>query len=150
MKPHTTLRAMLVCTKDKLEKEEQGELVYRIPCKNCDDVYVGENGRLLKTRLEEHKKDVTQEEEEQYTRSARRASERTFNKSAVTDHVKRLNHVVDWEDTRIVDRESNKRKRHVRESIWIKRAGPQAMNRDEGNYDLPSVYVAVIPPEQQC
>ena len=34
--------------KDKVELEEQGELVYQIPCKNCGAEYIGETGRLLK------------------------------------------------------------------------------------------------------
>ena len=58
MRPYTTLRHMLVHSKDKVELEEQGELVNQIPCKNCGAEYIGETGRLLKTRLEEHRKDV--------------------------------------------------------------------------------------------
>ena len=58
MRPHTTLRRLLVHPKDKVELEEQGELVYQIPCKNCGAKYIGETGRLLKTRLVEHRKDV--------------------------------------------------------------------------------------------
>ncbi len=72
------------------------------------------------------------------------------NKLAVTDHVKRLNRVVYWEGTQSFDRESNKRKRHMREYMWIRRVGSHAMNRDEGNYDLPMSYNTVIPAESQC
>ena len=49
MRPHTTLRRLLVHPKDKVELEEQGELVYQIPCKKCGAEYIGETGRLLKT-----------------------------------------------------------------------------------------------------
>ena len=45
MRPHTTLRRLLVHPKDKVELEEQGELVYQIPCKNCGAEYIGETGR---------------------------------------------------------------------------------------------------------
>ena len=41
MRPHTTLRRLLVHSKDKVELEEQGELVYQIPCKNCGAEYIG-------------------------------------------------------------------------------------------------------------
>ena len=58
MRPHTTLRLLLVHPKDKVELEEQDELVYQIPCKNCGAEYIGKTGRLLKTQLEEHRKDV--------------------------------------------------------------------------------------------
>ena len=58
MRPHTTLRRLLVHPKDKVELEEQGELVYQILCKNCGAEYIGETGRLLKTSLEEQGKHV--------------------------------------------------------------------------------------------
>ena len=72
MRPHTTLRRLLVHPKDKVELEEQGELVYQIPCKNCGAEYIGETGRLLKTRLEEHRKDVDNTKKEKYTRSGKK------------------------------------------------------------------------------
>lgn len=37
--------------------QQQGG-VYRIPCRNCDRVYIGETGRNLETRINEHKRDV--------------------------------------------------------------------------------------------
>ena len=72
IRPHTTLRRLLVHPKDKVELEEQGELVYQIPCKNCGAEYIGETGRLLKTRLEEHRKDVDNTKKEKYTRSGKK------------------------------------------------------------------------------
>jgi len=35
MRPHTTIRNLLVHRKDKVNTEETAECVYRIPCKNC-------------------------------------------------------------------------------------------------------------------
>ena len=32
------------------------EFVYKIPCKNCERVYVGETGRQLAARVKEHRK----------------------------------------------------------------------------------------------
>ena len=58
MRPHTTPRRLLVHPQDKVESAEQGELLYQIPCNNCGAEYVGETGRLLNTRLDEHRKDV--------------------------------------------------------------------------------------------
>ena len=72
MKPHSTLRRQLVHPKDKCEMSEQGELVYQIPCKNCDSSYIREIGRLFKTRLEEHQKDANSAPNTQYTRNARK------------------------------------------------------------------------------
>ena len=50
MRPHTTLRRLLVHPKDKVEPEEQDELVYQILCQSCGAAYIGETGRLFKTR----------------------------------------------------------------------------------------------------
>ena len=44
---NTTIRRLLVHPKDKVELEEQGELVYQIPCKNCGAEYIGETGGLF-------------------------------------------------------------------------------------------------------
>ena len=143
MLPHTTLRRLLVHPKDKVELEEQGELVYQIPCKNCGAEYIGETGRLLKTRLEEHRKDVDNTKKEKYTRSGKKRLMSTINKSALTDHATTENHIIDWEGVNIVDKEPNRRIRHIKEAIWIRKARTP-INRDEGNYELPHVYDDVI------
>ena len=55
MKPHQTLRNVLVHPKDT-GKPKEG--VYTIDCKNCSNEYVGETKRLLAQRIKEHKKEV--------------------------------------------------------------------------------------------
>ena len=72
MRPHTTLRRLLAHPKDKVELEEQGELVYQIPCKNCGAAYIGETGSLLKTRLEDNRKDVDNTKKDKCTRSGKK------------------------------------------------------------------------------
>ena len=72
MRPHTAFRRLLVHHKDKVELGEQGELVYQTLCKNCGAEYIGETGRLLKTRLEEHRKDEDNTKNGKYTRSRKK------------------------------------------------------------------------------
>ena len=143
MHPHTTIRCLLVHSKDKVELEEQGELVYQIPCKNCGAEYIGETGRPLKTRLEEHRKDVDNTKKEKYTRSGKKRLMSTINKSTPTDHLSAENHIIDWEGVKIVDKEPNRRIRHIKEAIWIRKARTP-INRDEGNYELPHMCDYVI------
>ena len=146
MRPHDTLRHNLVHPKDKcVVPDEVGQLVYQIPCKNCESSYVGETGRLLKTRLEEHMKDAENSamDMSKYTRSARKVSERTYNKSALSDYQNQMNHIIDWEGIRVLDREAHQRSRQVREAVWIRRT-KGAINRDEGAYDLSHIYDRVI------
>ena len=73
MKPHCTLRRMLVSPKDKTEPREG---VYTINCQNCDGVYIGETKRSLSTRVKEHKDEVEKlTAQRPFTRANRKESE---------------------------------------------------------------------------
>ena len=41
--------------KDTDEDRKNKNLVYSIPCKDCDTVYIGETGRMKETRINERK-----------------------------------------------------------------------------------------------
>ena len=49
---------MLKKPKDKIGKEDNRGIVYKIRCKSCDSVYVGQTSRALKTRVKEHAKAI--------------------------------------------------------------------------------------------
>ena len=55
-----------------------------------------------------------------------------MNKSAITDHVAKENHVINWSGAKILERGLRKT-RQVKESIWIRKE-PNWMNRDGGAY----------------
>ena len=61
-----------------------------------------------------------------------------------TEFVARANHIIGWEDAKIIEREAQRKARWIRESIWIRRRGRSVMNRDEGIYNLSHVYDPVI------
>jgi len=46
--------------------------------------------------------------------------------------------VIDWENTKVIDREADKAGRLIREAIWIRKT--DNMNRDEGSYQLSHVW----------
>ena len=75
-------RKHLVHPKDKNQPSETAGCVYEISCKNCDFTYVGETGRLLGTRLKEHRKEA----------------EKISNKlqTPISDQVASTNHIIDW------------------------------------------------------
>ena len=50
MKPHSTLKSLLVQPKDKTDPKEG---VYNIDCKGCDEKYMGEKKQKLKVRVKE-------------------------------------------------------------------------------------------------
>ena len=51
LKPHGTLRQRLVAPKDKSDPKDLSGVVYRIPCKDCNKVYIGESARAFADRL---------------------------------------------------------------------------------------------------
>ena len=55
-KPTNMLRQILVWLKDKVIKERVVCPVYHISCDSCDESYIGEMGKSLKSRLMEHRR----------------------------------------------------------------------------------------------
>ncbi|BHF66391.1 hypothetical protein SprV_0200940800 [Sparganum proliferum] len=54
-RPKATMRNRVMKIKDRLKPEEQSGVVYRIPCQNCLCNYTGQTGRMLGSRIHEHK-----------------------------------------------------------------------------------------------
>jgi len=111
--------------------EEKPEVVYKIPCKNCERVYVGQTGRPLGARVKEHRKEVDSITGI-FNRAEKTRAASISNKSALTAQTE--NHVIDWANAKVIDRESDKAGRLIREVIWIRKT--DNMNRDEGSYQL--------------
>ena len=130
---------MLVHPKDKMELKKTTNCVYEIPCKSCSQSYIGETKRQFGTRLNEHKLEADKAGEATFTRSKRKESLTEMNKSAITDHVARENHIIDWENAKILDKEENKKARWIKEAIWIRSKG-NTMNRDGGTYLLSNIF----------
>ena len=139
MKPCNTLRQQLVHPKDKRSHMDTAGVLYRISCKQCPRNYIGETGRRLGVRIKEHQDDVKKKVNVRYTRNQRKMSTEDYNKSALTDHTTQQNHVIDWDSTKIVGREDQYLRRQIRESIRI-RQETKPLNRDKGNYPLPSLW----------
>ncbi len=94
VKPHQTLRNILVHPKDKIEDSKKCGVVYRISCKNCPKQYIGETGRQLGVRINEHQNEADKVNETVHTRSQRKTSASHFHKSAISDHVGQENPVI--------------------------------------------------------
>ena len=82
----TTLRSMLT----RVKGPQKHVVVYQVPCAQCNEVYIGETGRPLKTRISEHKRAVTMGD--------------ARNANAV--HWMRTGHSMDWKAATVVDRAS--------------------------------------------
>ena len=149
VKPHLKLRNLLVHPKDKIETGNKCNVIYELPCKSCDKSYIGETGRMFKTRLGEHRKECEKVGLKIRTRSVAQETEAQCLKSAVSEHCGKENHIMNWEDCKILESESNKKSRWIKESMWLRKRGKKAMNRDEGGYMLSKAWNTVLSQEGQ-
>ena len=115
-KPVKKLRDMLVHPKDPLDKMKKQGTVYQLECADCGARYVGETGRDLATRIQEHKRAVRLLQPE---------------KSAVAEHVLSTHHEIKWTEVVVVSQEKTWRQRRWKEAIAIKSSGA-TLNRDDG------------------
>ena len=60
-------------------------------------------------RQEEHRKEVESISSRTFTRSDRKSRAAEMNKSAITDHVAKENHVMNWSGAKILEREGHRK-----------------------------------------
>ena len=89
-------------------------MIYEIPCKDSEKVYVGETFRTSKKRLYERKQAVMKFDMN----------------NGVAARVHKEDHQIDWEDTKVVGQEEFYWKRRVMEAIQIQQCGQMCMNLD--------------------
>jgi len=142
-RPHRTLRNFVVYPKDKVKDEEKTELIYRVPCKNCCSSCIGETGRKFGLRIKEHKKEVDSFTAGTQTRVSRARESSVTHKPAIADHVVEEKHVIDWDKAKVVDRETQRQTRWIKEAFWIRKT-PMCMNRDAESYQLSHTWNQVI------
>ena len=126
MKPFYTLSSVFRKPKDCICNSDKCGIVYEIPCRNCNSVYIGETGRSLKTRKKEHIYAVKNFD---------------FDKSAFCEHVVKFDHTIAWNETKILKMEPNFQRRRTAESFFINQRSKKlnVLNRNDG-LQLPSVY----------
>ena len=79
-----------------------------------------------------------------FTRSHRSISSAESNRSALTDHAVQENRVISWSAASVIDRESDRSTRWIKEAVHIRKEGPRSMNRDEGSYQLSHKYQLLL------
>ncbi|KAK7915480.1 hypothetical protein WMY93_011241 [Mugilogobius chulae] len=144
VKPYRNIRQLLVHPKDRIENHQKCNVIYEIPCKSCKKTYIGETGRAFTVRKHEHKKECEKETAGRLTRTEHQRAQQDNLKSAISDHCKRNNHVMDWDKSRIINQESNKYKRWIKEAIEIRKRGADTMNRDEGSFQLSRTWDSLL------
>ena len=85
----------------KINEAEGG--IYKIPCKDCNKIYIGETGKNLQTRIKQHRREF-----DNYN---------TSNANVV--HWLDNGHRINWESASLIKKCNNERKRKIIESAKI-------------------------------
>ena len=104
MKPIRTIGQYLPSPEDPITSDEIICVVYEVPCKECEFVYVGQTKQDLNFPLKEHQTAIKQQKPEN---------------SAFCEHVILFDQVIDWANSQILKTESNFSKRLIAESWFI-------------------------------
>ncbi|XP_062704716.1 uncharacterized protein LOC134287025 isoform X2 [Aedes albopictus] len=109
--------------KDPIPKLKTKNVVYAVPCGTEDGkVYVGQTGRMLKTRINEHQNNIRKKE----------------SKTGLTQHHLDEGHNFDFANTEILERIDNQASRTIAEAFHIKLLGDDKivnMQRECGGID---------------
>lgn len=109
--------------KDPIPKQKTKNVVYAVPCGTDDGkVYVGQTGRMLETRINEHRSNIRKKEA----------------KTGLTQHHMEEGHNFDFEKTDILERIENQETRTIAEAFHIKLIGDDRtvnMQRECGGID---------------
>ncbi len=97
----STIKTLLVRNKTCVETVAG---VHKIPCKDCELVYIDETGSDLDIRIKEHKYSV-----------------RTANENnAIAKHVWDKNHCIDWANGQLLYKTNDSKTRKIIVSLYIK------------------------------
>ena len=121
--PVKTIGNFLTVPKDPIQEHEKSQLVSKIPCADCEFVYIGQTKRDLKSRIAEHKRTVKNHEPE---------------KSALCKHLMLFDHCINWNQA-VVLKYVDRFYRRLTSESWYIHAHPYVINRSDGEA-LPAVY----------
>ncbi|KAL6419712.1 hypothetical protein ACFW04_013676 [Cataglyphis niger] len=92
------LNSLIKRGKDRLPISNRTKVVYKINCKNCSALYIGQTKRHLSTRVKEHFNNIKMQ---------------ASNLSLISKHKLKFNHDFDWSTPDILHNEKHLRKREI-------------------------------------
>ncbi|UYV71762.1 hypothetical protein LAZ67_9000298 [Cordylochernes scorpioides] len=110
------------------DQKQKKDLVYQIPCLNCNSVYIGETSRDLSIRIKEHQRNIS----------------KLNPNSLIVDHVRETGHTPDFNNIRILHTNAKtKTQRLILEAIETMKH-PKPLNK---SIQLPSQPLSIRNPE---
>ena len=108
--------------------ENECNVVYKIPCLECNKFYVGQTSKTLKERIKQHKYYIN-----------------TFKEnSALFQHCFEASHKINWNESKIIANCNEKTKRITLESAIIKKTWTNNLNINEGYFKLDDIVTYYI------
>ncbi|XP_065084688.1 uncharacterized protein LOC135706931 [Ochlerotatus camptorhynchus] len=96
-----TTKTLLRPIDDPILPQQQHNVIYSIPCRNCEKVYIGMTTNHLKKRLSGHKSNINKLAEILQT------TQHIHAKTAVIQHIADHQHTFNLEGTKIIDHRSS-------------------------------------------
>lgn len=127
MQNKKTIRNLYTHLKDKTPILQQSNVVYSIPCSDCDMVYIGQTSRTVSARVTSHKSD---------TRTKKSSCQLAI-------HSNQLRHTMNYEDMKILDTQINTKKRTFLEMVRIAQTD-NTMNSRKDIEGLSGIYTYLI------
>ena len=110
--------------------------MYQVPCNDCLCVYTGETESRYGVREKAHERGVSSLEKVKFRWVRKKDSVSELHNSAITDHVARNNHTIDWEGVKFPSRDCDT----IRRGMWE----AHAMNCDWVHHQLPQCYTKLL------
>ena len=126
-KPCNKLSKYIKLDKDNVDKFEKSDAVYKVNCADCKMSYIGQTGRQLRLRINEHKRSV----------------KNGNTTSALAEHTNLYKHKIDFNKVNIVDQENYKNKRLFSEMLHIYSTNNN-MNRQFDTIKLKNCYKSTV------
>ena len=130
--PYKIIGNILPKIKDSVDDIYKRGAIYKIPCKDCSNVYVGETGRCFNTRLSEHKRDLKP------INLAKLKEDDLNKKTALVKHCFNCEHRIDFGNFEILDYNIDYDKRKFLESFCINNAKNSINDKDRNVF--PKIY----------
>lgn len=114
--------------KDKVPLKLRSNVVYEIPCKNCDCIYIGQTKQYISRRIQNHKQDC-------FSHNIIRPE-----KTALAAHHFDMQHDFAFDNVKILDIEENLKKRLFLEKIYITKKSNNINKKDDSSGGDLTVY----------
>jgi len=122
------MRNFVKVHKDPLPIYDSMDVIYKLNCIDCDASYVGQTGRQLRTRINEHRCHIKRN---------------TNTQSVITNHRLNFDHDFNWDDVKILDLEPFLHKRLISEMLFIRRQN-NGLNLQTDTERLQEIYLNIV------